>query len=97
MTTSIYARPEFNGKTVAEIQHVMREIYATHRVSGLVALVVQAVVVSVLVQVYLVTCRADFLTLSVLTAGGSVLGGWLGWLCLVNVVYPSLIRKRMQG
>jgi hypothetical protein len=97
MTTSIYARPEFSGKTVTEIQQVMRDIYATHRVSGLILLVVQAVIMSGLVQIYLATCQPDILTLSVLTAASGLLGGWLGWLCLVNVVYPNLIRKRMQG
>ncbi len=97
MTTSIYARPEFSGKTVAEIKQVMREIYATHRAPGLALLVFQAAFISVLVQLYLATCRSDILTLSVLTAASAVLGGWLGWLCLINLVYPNLIRKRMQG
>ena len=97
MTTSIYARPEFSGMTVAEIQQVMREIYAKHRVSGLLPLVVQAVMVSGFVQLYLATCTPDILTLSVLTAASGVLGGWLGWLCMVNVIYPNLIRKQMQG
>ena len=97
MTTSIYARPEFSGKTVAEIQQVMREIYATHRAPGLAMLVIQAAFTSGLVQLYLASCRSDILTLSVLTAASAVLGGWLGWLCLVNLVYPTLIRKRMQG
>ena len=96
MTFSIYARPEFGGKTVAEIRHVMRDIHARHGLAGLLPIVVQAAVMSGLVRLYLATCRPDVLTLMVLTAASGVLGGWLGWLCLVNLVYPSLIRRRMQ-
>jgi len=97
MTLSVYTRPEFQGKTMAEIKQVMRRIYTTHRLPTIIAVGVQLFVMFGLFRLYLAFCQADFVTGLSLAVSSAVLGGSCSWLLLVNVVYPRLIRKEIHG